>query len=129
MDAGERGRGSPLTKPKVEGYTRRYWDPINKRPAATRIAKVTFRALTENLKSHIYDMGTGSQTNQFITNTKALDSYYGRKCTNPQDIRISIERQKYVVVPIPSTSTDIDEDVVKLLLGKEINAYVKRAQQ
>ena len=86
---------------------------------------VTFRELTEVLKGHIYDVGTGSQADQFTATTKVLVSYVGHKCTDPQDNRISIKHQKDVIFPIPATITDIDEDVAKLLLGKEIDAYVK----
>ena len=74
-------------------------------------------------------MGTGSQADQFTATNKALASYDGRKCSVTQDIRISIERQKDVSIPIPTTRTDIDEELAKLLLGKEIDAYVKRSQQ
>ena len=74
-------------------------------------------------------MVTGSQADQFTATNKALASYAGRKCVNTQDIRITIERQKDASIPIPTTRTDIDEEVSKLLLGKEINAYIKRSQQ
>ena len=90
---------------------------------------MTFSGLTEDLKGHIYDMGTGSQTDQFTATTKALASYAGRKCSYPQEIRISIERHKDVAIPILTSRTDIDMEVVKLLLGKEIYVYVKRSQQ
>ena len=55
-------------------------------------------------------------------------SYAGRKCINPQYIRISIERKKDVVIPIPSMRKDIDEYMDNLLIGKDIDAYAKRAQ-
>ena len=74
-------------------------------------------------------MGTVSQANQFTSTTKALVSYAGRKCADPQDVRIAIERQKEVSMPIPTTRTDINEEVENILLGKEIDAYVKRSQQ
>ena len=124
-DAEDGEKGSPPTKPKVEGgYRRRYRDPRkeNKNPATTRPAIVNFSGLTEDLKGHIYDMGTGPQADQFTATTKALASYTGRKCTNPQDINIAIELQKDVKTPIPTTRTDTDEEVAKLLLGKEIDA-------
>ena len=91
MDAGDGGKGAPPTKPKVKGgYRRRYREPRreNKKPAATRPAIVSFRVLTEDLKGHIYNVGTGSRVGQFTGTTKALASYAGRKCTNPQDIRM-----------------------------------------
>ena len=121
--------GEPLTKPKVEGYKRRYWDPRNKRPSETIPKKVTFSGLTEDLKSHIYNMGTRSQTNQFKATTKDLASYAGRKGTNPQDIRISVKSQKDVITLIPYTSNDIDGDMANILLVKEIDSYNKRTQQ
>ena len=61
-DARDRGKGAPLTKPKVEGYRRIYCDlrRDNKNPTATRPARVTLIGLTEDLKGHIYDVGTVS---------------------------------------------------------------------
>ena len=74
-------------------------------------------------------MGTGSQADQFTATTKALANYAGQKCANPQDIWIAIEGQKDVSIPILTKRTDIDEEVSKLLLGKEIDTYVKHIQQ
>ena len=71
-DSRNRVRGEPLTKPKFEGYKRRYQDPRNKRPADTSPKKLTFSGITEYLKGHIYSMGTGSLTDQFIATTKAI---------------------------------------------------------
>ena len=128
-DARDVGRGEPLTKPKVEGYKIRYQDPRNKRPAETSPKKLTFRRITEDLKGHIYNMGTGYQTDQFTATTKYLASYAGCKGTNPRDIRISVERQKDVVTLIPYTRENIEGDMAKLLLVKEIDSYDKRTQQ
>ena len=74
-------------------------------------------------------MGTGYQADQFNATNKALASYAGRKCANPQNIRIVIERQKDVSIPIPTTIMHIDKEVENLLLGKDIDMYVKRSQQ
>ena len=128
-DARDRGKGAPPTRPTVEGYKRRYRDQRYKKSAVTRPARVTFSGLTEDLKGHIYDVGTISQADQFTATTKALGSYSGRKCTDPQDIIISIERPKDVVIPIPHKRTDIKVDVAKILPGKYIDGYVKRSQQ
>ena len=92
-DPGDGGKGAPPTKPKVEGgYRQRCRDPRreNKRLATIRPARATFSGLTEDLKGHIYNVGTGSQADQFTTTTKALVSYSGWKCSDPQDIRIAI---------------------------------------
>ena len=81
MDTGDGGKGAPLTKPKVDGYRRRYFDPRreNKNLAAMRPARVNLSGLTEDLEGHIYDVGTESQADQFAAITKALASYAGRK--------------------------------------------------
>ena len=42
---------------------------------------------------------------------------------------ISVKRQKDVIILIPYKSTDINEGVAKLLLGKDIDTYVKRTQK
>ena len=85
--------------------------------------------MTEDLKGHIYNVGTGSQAEQFTATTKALASYAGQKFSDPQDIRIVIERQKDVVILIPTSRLNIEAEVAKLLLGKEIGAYAKQSQQ
>ena len=105
-------KGEPPEKPKVKGGNRRrYREPRrdNKNTATTRPVRLAFRGLTEDLKGHIYDVGKGSQADQFIATTKALARYYGRECTHPQVIRIVIERQKDVTIPIPTTRTYIDK--------------------
>ena len=57
-------------------------------------------------------------TDQFTATNKALASYAGWKCANPPGLLIAIERQKDVSIPIPTTRTDIGEEVENPLLGK-----------
>ena len=90
--------------------------------------RVTFSGITEDPKGHIYDVEKGYQADQFTATTKALASYSGRKCTDPQDIRISIEVQKDVTISTPSTRISIDEDMDKIPLGRNIDNYVKGTQ-
>ena len=91
--------------------------------------KVTFFRITEDLKGHIYVVGKGSQDDKFTATAKSLASYYGHKCTDPHDIGVSIDQKKGVVILIPYLRMDVDEDLAKLLIGKDIGACVKRAQQ
>ena len=131
-DYGDGDKGAPPTKPKVGGgYRQRYHQPRReiKNPAATRPARVTFSGLTEYLKGHIYNVGTGSLSDQFTATTKALAIYSSWKCDDPQDIQIAIDRRKEISIPIPTTKTNIKEEVAKLLLGKEIYTYVNLSQQ
>ena len=87
-DSGDGDKGAPLTKPKVGGgYRQRYHEPMRKKnSAAASPARFTFIGITEDLKVHIYDVGTGSRVDQFTATTKSLASYAGRKCTVPQNI-------------------------------------------
>ena len=113
-DPGDGGKGALQTKPKVKGgYQQRYHEPRRKKknPATIRPARATFSGLIEDLKGRIYNVRTGSQENQCTATTKSLASYAGRKCANPQDIWLAIELQKGVSTPIPTTRTDIDEEV------------------
>ena len=41
---------------------------------------------------------------------------------------MAIERHKDVAILIPNSRIDIDAEVSKLLLGKEIDVYIKRSQ-
>ena len=73
-DSGDGGKGSPPMKPKIEGgYRRRYREPRreNKNTAAIRPARVTFSGLTEDLKGHIYCVGTGSLALDLDTHTSS----------------------------------------------------------
>ena len=74
-------------------------------------------------------MVTGYHADQFTVTNKALARYSRRKSSDPQDIQIAIEHQKDVVIPIPTSISDINAEVAKLILGKEIDAYVNRSQQ
>ena len=74
-------------------------------------------------------MGKLSQAYQFTAITKALAGYSRRKFSDPQDIRIAIERQKDVAIPIPTSIMDVNMEVANLLLIKEIDAYVKRSHK
>ena len=113
------------------GYRRRYCKPRieNKKPYAISPSTVTLSRITEDHKGHICNVGTGPQTDQFTATTKVLTSYSGRKCANPQDILISIERQKDVLIPVPTTRANIDAEVANILLGNDIDVYVKHSQQ
>ena len=77
-------------------------------PDTISTARKTFSGMTEDIKGHIYNVGTRSQADQFTATTKALANYAWRKCSDPQDIRITIDRQKDVVIPIPTSRSDID---------------------
>ena len=94
----------------------------------TRPTRYNFTGLTEYLKGSIYDFGTISQSNRFITTTKSIARYVGRTCIYPKHIRISIKNLEYATISIPAKQEDIDEDIDKILLGKELDVYVKRRQ-
>ena len=59
---------------------------------------MTFSDLIEDLKGHIYDVGTRSQADEVTVTIKALASYAGQKCSDPDDIWIALERQKDVLI-------------------------------
>ena len=80
----------------------------------------------EDLKGQIYRVRTVLQANQLITKTKVIVGYLVQTYTNPQGIRISIEKLDDVMISIPNKQEDIKYNIVKLLIGKEIDAYVKR---
>lgn len=80
----------------------------------------------KDLKGYIYGDRTGSQANQFITTTKAITSYGGCMWTNPQDIRIDIEKLEDATIIFLVKQVDIDEDFAKLLLIKFLEALVNR---
>ena len=87
-----------------------------------------FAGLTENPKGLIKDVRTSSQVDPLVTTTKSITSYEGCTCTDPQDIRISIEKLEYLTLSIPVKQEYIHEDIAKILLDKELYAYINRRQ-
>lgn len=85
------GKGASFYNPKSNRYHKRRRGCYRKNlPMPSRPTILNFASLTEDLKVSIYNIGTGYQENQFITNTKSIASYADRICTNPQYIRIDI---------------------------------------
>ena len=82
----------------------------------------------EDLKGQIYDVGTSSQANYFVTMTKDIDIYAGWKCTDPQEIRIAIDKLDEVMSRIPKKQEGFKNDICTLLLWNDLDAYVKRKQ-
>ena len=80
--------------------------------------RTRFAGETEELKGSIYDVGTGSQADMFITTTKAIASYAGCTCTDPQDIRVAIQKLEDTVIAVPQKEEDIADDVATIILSK-----------
>ena len=75
----------------------------------SRPTRSNFAGLTEDLEGLIYGVRTGSQVNQFVTTTKSIVNYAGQTYTNPQYIRINIEKLEYLMLRIPKKQEDIDK--------------------
>ena len=59
---------------------------------------------------------------------KVIMSYVGCTCINPQYISIAIKNLEDAIIRIPIKQEDIYEDISKILLGKDLDVYVKRRQ-
>ena len=91
----------PFTNPKAKGYHKRQQGrKTKKRPPLFIPTRSNFMILIEDLKMSIYESGTRYQANQFITTTKVITSYTVRTCTDPQYIRIAIEKLDDVILRI-----------------------------
>ena len=83
------GKGVSFSNPgKVDGYYKKRQEWNRKKLFSPAKSKIS--GLMEDMKGQIYDVGNGSKSDQFVTTTKSTARYAGRKCTDPQDIRISI---------------------------------------
>ena len=65
------------------------------------------------------------QTDQLFTIAKSIVSYAGWMFTDPQDIRIANENLVNMTLSILEKQEGIDNYIAKLLLGKELDAYIK----
>ena len=97
----------------------------NQKPSSI-ISRSKFKGDTEDLDGHIFDVGAQNQAEMFGVTLKKLASYAGRKYTEAQDIRQAIETLKEVVVPKPVKLTGGDEDINKIILTREADAFIKR---
>ena len=84
--------------------------------------------MTEDLKGSIYEIGNFFQAFKLVTTTKVVVSYADRTCTDPQDIRIDIEKLEDVTLVIPLKQDDIYEYIVNILIRKDLVTYVNIIQ-
>ena len=85
-----------------------------------------FEGKTEELKGHIYDIGVENQADLFAKTTKEIAEYAGRHCKQTLDIRTAIETLAEVGIPVPTDRGTSNTTFNLLMLGKDLDIYVKR---
>ena len=87
-----------------------------------------FKADTEELHGHIYDVGVMNQSDLFTNTTKKLASYAGRTCCKPQDIRLAIKELEDASIDVPTrqTMSGVNSSVINMILSKDLDIYIKR---
>ena len=80
----------------------------------------------EDLKGHVFDCTSRTQTDQFVTTCREIAEYVGRTYKYGGDIKITLEKLEAYVIPRPERPVDIDDEIEKLIFTKEVDEYVKR---
>ena len=88
-----------------------------------------FKGKTEELKGFIYDIGVENQADLFMKTTKEIAEYAGRLCKQSLDIKTAIETLSEATIPIPTDRGTPNTTFNSLMLGKDLDIYVKRLDQ
>ena len=112
-------------KPYFGGYKKQSGN--GKKGFATKASyQPKFEGKTPELKGHIYDIGVENQADLFARTTKEIAEYAGRHCKQSLDIRTAIETLAEVLIPVPADRGTSNTTFNSLMLGKDLDIYVKR---
>ena len=126
MASGRNDRNQdPDRKPYFGGFKKRSGG--GKKGFATKASyQPKFEGKTPELKGHIYAVGVENQADLFTKTTKEIAEYAGRHCKQSLDIRTAIETLAEVVIPVPADRGTSNTTFNNLMLGKDLDIYVKR---
>ena len=93
----------------------------NSRPVA-----LTFKGNSSDLEGYIFDCSDSRQADKFITAIKRIAEYVGAEFKYGGDIRSSIENSKRFETPMPTAPSDNDTALLKMILKRKNDIYVKR---
>ena len=85
-----------------------------------------FKGNSSDLEGYIFDSSDSRQTEKYITAIKRITDYVGAEFEYGGDIRSSIENSKRSEIPMPTAPSDNDTALLKIILNRKIDIYVKR---
>ena len=85
-----------------------------------------FKGNYSDLEGCIFDCKDSRQADKYITAIKIITEYVGEEFKYGGDIRSSIENSKHFEIPMPTTPSDNDTALLKIILNRKIDIYVKR---
>ena len=114
--AGRGGRGDRLNRSR-SGHTQNQ----KSRPASQK-----FKGNSSDLEGYIFDCSESRQAEKYITAIKRIVEYVGAEYKYGGDIRSSIENSKRFEIPMPTAPAENDTALLKMILNRKIDIYVKR---
>ena len=93
----------------------------NSRPVSQK-----FKGNYSDLEGYIFDCSDSRQANKYITVIKIIAEYVGAEFKYGGDIRSSIENSKRFEIPMPTAPDYNDTALLKMILNRKIDIYVKR---
>ena len=85
-----------------------------------------FKGNYSDLEGYIFDCSDIRQAHKYITAIKRIAEYVGAEFKYGGDIRSSIENSKRFKIPMPSATSDNNTALLKMILNRKIDIYVKR---
>ena len=84
-----------------------------------------FKGNSSDLEGYIFDCSDSRQADKYITAIKRIAQYVGAEFKYGGDIRLSIENSKRFEIPMPTATSDNDTALMKMILNRKIDIYVK----
>ena len=85
-----------------------------------------FKGNSSDIEGYIFDCSDIRQADKYITAIKRTTKYVGAEYKYGGDKRSSIENYKRFEIPIPTAPDDNDTALLKMILNRKIDIYVKR---
>ena len=84
-----------------------------------------FKGDSSDLEGYIFDCSYSRHADKYITAIKRIVEYFGAEFKYGGDIRSSIENSKRFKIPMPTAPGDNDTALLKMILNRKIDIYVK----
>ena len=84
-----------------------------------------FKGNSSDLEGYIFDCSYSRQADKYITAIKRIAEYVRAGFKYDSGIRSSIENSKRFEIPIPTVPSDNDIALLKIILNRKIDIYVK----
>ena len=114
--AGRGGRGDCSNQSRTGQINNRKSRPITQK----------FKGNSSDLEGYIFDCSDSRQADKYITEIKIIIEYVGVEYKYGGDIQSLIENSKRFEIAMPTAPDDDDIVLLKMMLNRKIDIYVKR---